>query len=199
VFEWIAGVMAAGGLWGVAFLMLAENVFPPIPSEAVMPLAGFLAAQGRLPALGVVLAGTAGSVAGATLWYLVGRAWGEARFHRFVIRWGHWFTISPQEAERAVRWFRSRGGWAVCLGRLVPAVRTVISVPAGIAGMPFPAFLGWTTLGSLIWVSLLTAAGYLLEANYHAVAAWLDPATTVVLGLVALAYVWRVWRLWRRR
>lgn len=195
----IRDTITSGGAWGIAFLMLIENLFPPIPSELIMPLAGFEAAAGRLSFWAVVGAGTAGSVAGAVIWYGAGRAFGEARMLALIDRHGFWLTISRAEAERAVAWFARRGALAVFLGRLVPGVRTVISVPAGLAAMPFAPFLAVTAAGSLIWVLLLTLAGYLLEANYDRVAHLLDPATKIILTLLLCAYLLRAFRLWRAR
>jgi membrane protein DedA with SNARE-associated domain len=195
----IREMITAGGAWGIAFLMLLENMFPPIPSELIMPLAGFEAAAGRLSFWTVILAGTSGSLAGAVAWYAVGRAFGEARVLALIDRYGFWLTISRDEAERAFAWFARWGAFAVFFGRLVPGVRTLISVPAGLARMPFAPFLAITALGSLIWVVILTLAGYLLEANYEAVAHLLDPATKIILALVVVIYVWRAVRLWRVR
>lgn len=199
MFDWITGLIDSLGALGVVVLMFLENVFPPIPSELVMPLAGYLAAGGRMSPVLVVLAGTIGSVLGGWLWYELGRRWGEARFLGIIDRWGVWATLSREDAEYALDWFRRRGAWAVFLGRMVPGVRTLISVPAGLAGMPLRPFLLLTVAGSLIWVSALTAAGYLLQAGYHRVEALLDPATTILVVLIVALYVWRVWRLRHRR
>jgi membrane protein DedA with SNARE-associated domain len=195
----IRETITAGGAWGIAMLMLLENIFPPIPSELIMPFAGFEAAAGRLSFWAVVIAGTLGSVAGAVVWYAAGRGFGEARTLALIDRYGFWLTISREEAERALAWFARRGALAVFLGRLVPGVRTIISVPAGLAAMPFGKFLAITALGSLVWVVMLTLAGYLLEANYERVAHLLDPATKLILGVILVTYVWRAFRLWRNR
>lgn len=195
MFDLITGLIEGAGVLGVALLMLLENVFPPIPSELIMPLAGYLAAEGRLDLVLVLAAGTAGSVAGALVWYELARLLGEARFLALIDRWGLWATLTRDDAERALDWFRRRGAWAVFLGRMVPAVRTLISVPAGLAGMGRLPFLAWTALGSLIWCSLLTAAGYLLRSGYRAVEHWLDPATTLVIVAVVAIWLFRVARL----
>ncbi len=194
MFEWITGVMAAGGYLAVAGLMLLENIFPPIPSEVVMPLAGFLAATGELSFLGVLVAGTVGSVAGATFWYWIGLKLGEDRLRRFTERHGRWLTISPEEVDRASDWFRRHGAWAILIGRILPGLRTLISVPAGVARMPLLPFLFYTTLGSVVWIAGLTVLGYLLEAQYERVAGWLDPVSWVVVGALVAVYVWRLVR-----
>lgn len=194
MFDLVTGIIAGGGLFGVFALMVLENLFPPIPSEIVMTLAGYLAADGRLSFAGVVVVGTLGSVLGATFWYALGRAVGPVRFLALVDRYGRWLTLSRAEALAAIHWFERHGGKAVFLGRMVPTVRTLISVPAGLAGMAFGRFLLLTTAGSLIWVTGLALAGYVLESQYHRVQAFLDPVTTVVVvGIVAL-YLWRLWR-----
>lgn len=199
MFDVITGIIGSVGALGVALLMLAENVFPPIPSELIMPLAGFKAATGDLSLWAVLVAGTLGSVLGAVIWYELGRALGEERFLKLVDRFGVWATVSRDDAEHALDWFRRRGAMAVFFGRLVPAVRTLISVPAGLAGMRRLPFILMSSLGSAVWVTLLTGAGYLLEAEYERVERFLDPATTVVLVGVVAVYAYRVVRQLARR
>ncbi|HVI34334.1 DedA family protein [Phenylobacterium sp.] len=194
MFEWVVGVVVGAGLVGVALLMFGENLVPPIPSEVVMPLAGFAAAQGHLSFPGVVAAGTAGAVAGASFWYVVGRRIPEARLRAWVERHGRWLTIDTEELDRAQRAFARRGGWAVFLGRLIPGVRTFVSVPAGVVRMAWWRFLGWTALGTAVWTLFLAGAGYLLAAEYHLVERWMDPVSEVVLAGVVVLYVWRVAR-----
>ncbi len=198
MFDFITGWIAAGGVWAVGLLMLVENVFPPIPSELIMPMAGYLAADGRMSALGVVIAGTIGSVLGAMVWFWLAKLVGQTRFLALIDRYGFWLTLSREEAERALAWFDRWGRWAVFLGRLVPGVRTLISVPAALANMPFAPFLAITFAGSLVWVSALTAAGFVLQANYTRVEGWISPVTTWILIAVVVVYVWRAVRLWRR-
>jgi membrane protein DedA with SNARE-associated domain len=197
--EFIRETIASGGALGVAILMFVENLFPPIPSELIMPLAGFEAASGRMSFWAIVIAGTFGSVLGATLWYGAGRAFGLARCLAIVDRYGFWLTISREEAERAIAWFDRWGAAAVFFGRLVPGVRTLISVPAGLAAMPIVPFLVITSLGSLVWVMLLALSGYVLEANYERVAVYIDPVTTIILIVIVVVYVWRAVGMWRAR
>lgn len=192
MFDWITGLVERSGYLGILLLMLAENVFPPIPSELIMPLAGFTAAQGQLNILLVVLAGTAGSLLGALVWYYVGRWLGADRLRRFAIRHGRWLTLSPGEIDRAHTWFDRHGAKAVFIGRLIPAVRSLISVPAGITRMPLAPFLAWTALGTALWTLLLAGAGYLLQSHYTLVADYLNPLSNVVLGLLVVWYVYRV-------
>lgn len=200
MFDFITAWIEGGGLLAVAALMFLENVFPPIPSELVMPLAGFNAARGSMNVVALVVAGTAGSVAGCLVWYALARAWGRERFLRFIDRWGAWLTLSREEAESAAAWFERHGRAAVFFGRMIPTIRTLISLPAGLAGMGLAPFLLLTTAGAAIWTALLAGAGYVLEDNYEAVERWLNPVTTGIVALVVGLYLWRVVRgLLRRR
>ena len=198
MFDWIASLIDAIGPWGVGLLMLLENVFPPIPSELIMPLAGFLAAQGKMGLVVAVVAGTLGSLAGASFWYAIGRAVGAERLRRWAEAHGRWLTLSPEDIDNAQHWFERYGSHAVFFGRLVPTVRTLISVPAGLARRPLPRFLLWSGLGSLLWTSLLAGAGYLLQARYDKVEHWINPLSTLVVAAIVLIYVWRV-ATWKRR
>ncbi|MGB3555750.1 MAG: DedA family protein [Jannaschia sp.] len=194
MFEWITSMMAAGGYLALAGLMLVENVFPPIPSEVVMPLAGFLAAEGTFTLPLVILTGTLGSVLGATFWYWVGLRLGEERLRRLVARHGRWLTICEADIHRATDWFRRGGQWAVLIGRCLPGLRTLISVPAGVTRMPLPTFLFFTTLGSLVWIGGLAVLGYALRSEYDRVAGWIDPASWTILAAIMLGYLYRVFR-----
>ncbi|MCT4372052.1 DedA family protein [Yangia mangrovi] len=199
MFDWISGFVDAVGAIGIAVLMFLENVFPPIPSELIMPLGGFNAAAGREHLLAVIVAGSLGSLAGALFWYWIGRRLGTQRLKRLAARHGRWLTILPEDLDRSNDWFTRHGGSAVLIGRLIPTVRTFISVPAGVARMPMASFLAFTTVGTVSWTTVLAMAGYLLQAQYGLVAGWLDPVSTaVVVGIVGV-YVWRVATYGRRK
>jgi len=197
MFDWITNVVEQMGSPGIALLMFLENVFPPIPSELVMPLAGFVAERGRFPLWGAIVAGSVGSLAGAIGWYLVGRKVGERRLRRWVDRHGRWLTLSCDDIDKAKGWFDRHGGAAVFIGRLIPGVRTFISVPAGFAQMSWAPFLLYSAVGTALWTALLAFAGKLLGASYEKVGQYLDPVTWVVLGAFVAAYVWRLAR-WKR-
>jgi len=192
--------MGYGAIFAAMFL---ENLFPPIPSELIMPLGGFYVQQGQLQFLPVVLAGLLGTLLGALPWYGIGRVINEKRLEVWLSRHGRWIGISPAELARSRRWFNRYGTALVFWGRLVPGIRTLISVPAGIELMPFGPFLIWTTAGSLIWTLLLTLAGLGLGEGYSNVELWIDPVSKVVkVGLVMavlFALVWLGLRIWRRR
>lgn len=180
------------GSFGVFLLMLVDNIFPPIPSELIMPLAGFAAARGELSLVGVFLAGSAGSLSGALIWYGVGRWLGRERLRRFAARHGRWLTLSPAEVDRVGAWFARRGGVTVLIGRVVPGVRSLISVPAGVAAMPLTPFLVCSTLGTIVWTGLLTAAGYWLGENYLLVGRFVEPIGNGVLILALVLYLYRI-------
>lgn len=194
--EWMIDLIEEGGYGAIAALMLLENVFPPLPSEVVMPLAGYVAQRGDANVWLVALAGAAGSLAGAFFWYWVGWALGIDRLRRFAARYGRWLALTEDDIDRADRWFERYGGLAISLGRLAPVVRTLISVPAGIYRMPLRRFAWLTALGVLAWTGFLTAAGWWLGAAYGGVNAYIGPASNLVL--VALI-AWQALRIWRAR
>lgn len=192
MFDFIVEFMSRSGYFGVFALMALENIFPPIPSEMIMPLAGFIAARGELNAVGVLVAGTLGSVLGALPWYYAGVFYGCKRLKQLASKHGRWLTVGPDDIGSALDTFNRHGRKAVFFGRLIPAIRTLISIPAGIAGMRLLPFLAYSAAGSLIWTGVLTAAGFVLEANYTAVAKYLDPASKIILGIIVAGYVYRL-------
>lgn len=198
--EWIIGLIDQWGYLGLFFLMLLESIFPPIPSELIMPFAGFAAARGSLTFPGVVVASTAGAVIGMVPWYLAGRLLGLERVCALADRHGRWLTLDAAELDRASDWFRRFGPLVVFFGRLMPIIRTVISVPAGLARVPQAYFFLASGLGALVWNTLLVSAGYLLNAQYNRVQAIVDPVTWIVLAGIMVLYVVRLftWRPSRR-
>jgi membrane protein DedA with SNARE-associated domain len=201
VFDWITNVVQEGGYLAIFLLMLAENVFPPIPSELILPLAGFVAAEGRLDVALVVAASTAGALAGALFWYFVGRWLGIKCLRALAARHGRWLTIAPDDLDSAQEWFARHCGKAVLFGRLIPAVRTVISVPPGIIGMGVSRFLFYSALGTALWSAALVAAGFGLEDQHQNVARWLSPVSNAVVALLVAWYLYRLvtFRSARRR
>ncbi len=163
------------GYIAILFAMFLENLFPPIPSELIMPLGGFYVHQGQLAFIPVVLAGLIGTVLGALPWYGIGRLVNEEKLEIWLSKYGSWMGISPLELSKSRRWFARYGNSLVFWGRLIPGIRTLISVPAGIELMPLFPFLVWTTAGSLIWTLFLTIAGFYLRDGYNIVAIWIKP------------------------
>lgn len=197
--EFIISSIESGGYVGVALLMLLENVFPPIPSELIVPFAGYVAARGDLSFVGVIVAATAGSVIGALPWYALGMYLGEDRVKRIAARHGRWLTLTPDDVDMASRWFRRHGAATVFFGRMVPTVRTLISVPAGSVRMRLPRFVLLTAAGSAVWVTILASAGLLLEAHYARVEHFVEPVTRVIFIVIVLGYIYRLVTFNRRR
>lgn len=197
--EWLAELIRNSGYIGVAFLMFAETVFPPIPSEVILPLAGVTAAKQGLSLGGVVASGTLGALLGNLLWYLLARTYGFDRFERFTLRYGRWLTMDPDDLHRSKQWFDRYGGPAVALGRLVPTVRTLVSVPAGVLKMQLTRFLFYTSLGTFVWTSILTMAGYALGSRYTDIEGWLLPLSNSVIAVIVAVYLYRVITYGRRK
>lgn len=195
--RWVLDVMEAMGYAGLAFLMLLENLFPPIPSEVVLPLAGFLVGRNDLSFFGALAASTLGSVAGALLLYALGR-WGG---RNLVLRYGHLLRLKESQLERVESWFRRYGDAVVLLGRLLPLTRSVVSIPAGIAKMPVLRFVAFTAIGSAIWNALLVGSGAILVANWSLVtdAVGRIADTVAILALVSAAGTGIWWLLRRQR
>lgn len=197
MFDWVVSVVTRLGYAGVAVLTFVENLFPPIPSELVIPLAGYVAAQGELHLGVVVAAGSVGSLGGATFWYVLGRRIGEKRLRAWVGRHGRWITLGERDVDRAQAWFKQHGRWAVLIGRLVPGVRTFISLPAGFSGMPLGPFLGYSAAGTVIWTAVLAYAGVVLRANFSIVGDYVNTATNVVFAILGVMLVRRYILCWR--
>ncbi len=181
--------MGSLGYLGIGLLMFAENLFPPIPSELIMPLAGFTVSQGKMNFALAVLAGVVGTIVGAIPWYYAGKLVGEQRLKRLADQYGKWITVSGKDIDKAQQWFNRYGNTAVLIGRLVPGVRTLISLPAGISNMPLVPFFIYSTIGTTLWVSLLTFLGYVLGNNYELVDEYLGPVSKIVLGIIIVAFV----------
>lgn len=189
--DWITNTIASLNYWGIALLMLLENIFPPIPSEVIMPLAGFTVTQGKLNFIGVIIAGTIGSVLGAVPWYYSGKRVGNKRLKKWINRHGRWLVLSSKDIDQSRHWFNRYGGATVLFGRLIPGVRTFISVPAGFEEMPWFKFLLFSTIGTVGWNALLTYAGFLLGQNYQLIEKFLGPISiAVVAGLIIVVGVW---------
>jgi len=190
--SWVVEAVRSLGYVGIALLMCLENLFPPLPSELIMPLAGVLAADGDLTLAGVIVAGTVGSLAGQSAWFELGRRLGERRIRAFAARHGRWMAVSPEDLDHARDWLNRHGAAALVLGRLVPTVRTLISLPAGMAGIPWWQFLTYSAVGTTAWTAGLAIAGYVLQSRFTRIRDVMGPVSTAVLALLLGWYVWRV-------
>ena len=190
---WATDVMNALGYRGLAFLVALENVFPPIPSEIILPLAGFNSSAGSMNIFLAILFATIGSLVGALILYYVGYVFGEERVRYVVNRWGKWLGFKESDIDKADEWFDRHGGLAVMLCRVVPIVRSLISIPAGLRKMPVLSFTLYTTLGSLVWNTILIWAGYLLGDNWKHVEEYVGILQYVVIAIVLVVGIWWVW------
>lgn len=199
--EWITNTMNSLGYLGIGLLMFLENLFPPIPSELIMPLAGYTATfpNTQILVIPAIAAGVIGTILGAIPWYYAGLILGQQRLQLLAGRYGKWIGISGEDIEKSVNWFQKHGAKAVLFGRLVPGIRTLISIPAGISKMPVVPFFLYSTIGTIGWVTLLTYAGYFLGKNYKLVEDYIDVITKVVVFGVLLAIASFIgYRLWKR-
>ncbi len=190
--QWITEIVSSLGYGGIAFLMFFENLFPPIPSELIMPLAGFAAAQGKLDFTLIVIAGVIGTVIGNLAWYYLGRLIDEAYLVDWLDRYGSWIGIRGQDVSKVNNWFERHGTKAVLLGRLIPGIRTLISLPAGINKMHLMPFIIYSTIGTTVWILILTSLGYFLGERYELVDRYLAPVSKIVL-LILLAWFLLNW------
>jgi membrane protein DedA with SNARE-associated domain len=192
--NWIIHLVNAAGYWGVALLMLLETVFPPIPSEVIMTVAGVSAARGNMTLGGVVASGTAGAMLGNWLWYWLAIKFGEKRLHIFIDKYSRWLTLDWQEVERGEALFKKHGSIIVLVARMLPTFRSLISIPAGLFGMSLRRFLVFSTIGTAGWSAALAGAGYFLGSQFQDVEKWLGPLSTLVIAGIVLTYVWRLVR-----
>lgn len=196
VADWAIGLMETLGAPGAGVAIALENLFPPLPSEVILPLAGFTASQGSLILWQVLVWTTIGSVVGAVLLYGLGAWLGRDRLRAIVDRMP---LVSLDDVDKAESWFTRHGDWAVLIGRLIPIVRSLISIPAGVERMSIWRFLAFTTLGSGVWNTLLVGAGYLLGDQWHVVEESVGVFQKVVIVVVVLLVVWWVVKMVRRR
>ena len=197
---WVQGIIRAMGYPGLGIVMFLENVFPPIPSEAVLPMAGWLAyeGEGNFTLWGVTLVGGIGSVLGALVFYGAGSMFGEQRVRGLIEGYGKWLLLKVEDFDTALDWFERYGEQIIFFGRMVPIVRSLVSIPAGIAKMNLVRFSLYTALGTSLWSFLLALAGYVLGSNWTLVMEWVGRYEKVVLAVTVLAVVLFVVRRIRR-
>jgi membrane protein DedA with SNARE-associated domain len=192
--SWVQDVIEQLGYLGVALLVVLENVFPPIPSEIVLPFAGFVAQQGSDSVVLMILAATVGSVIGALIMYWIAAVIGDERLHAFTRRFGKWVQIREADLTRAEEWFDRHAMSAVLVGRCVPLIRSVVSIPAGFRRMKLIPYIAYTFLGSLVWNIALVGAGAVLGENWERVEPVVATFQWIVIvvilaGIARLAYV----------
>lgn len=186
---WAIDVIHTIGYPGIAFLIALEAVFPLVPSEVILPLSGSLSAAGVFNVGLALLSATAGSCIGASVLYSLGRWGGETRIGLWLDRYGKWVLLDRSDLEKARNWFSRHGSVAVLIARVLPGLRTIVSIPAGLALMPYPRFLLFTAIGSAIWNGALIGFGYYLGANWEEVKGLLEPFGLLIYGLIFLLIV----------
>ena len=189
------------GYTGLAILMALENVFPPMPSEAIMGASALAIEHGRMSLALVLLFGTAGTVLGNVFWFWIGRRLGYERLRPFIDRYGRWLTMEWEDVERAVTFFQKHGHWAVMALRATPVMRTLISLPAGLAHMGTVKFIAFTAIGAAAWNALLIGATLALVRNFGNIENIVSWTIIAILVLSVVAYLWRlaVWKPRARR
>lgn len=189
--DWVIRLIDGAGYFGIFLLMLLETIFPPVPSEVIMPVAGLRAANGPMTLGGVIVSGTAGAMAGNLFWYVVARQVGVVRLKSFIERRGRWIALDWCDIEKIEKLFGRYGNWVVFIARMLPTARTMISVPAGFLRMHLAGFFLWSAVGTAVWSSVLAIAGYGLGMQFGQVEEIVGPISSAIIGLIVLGYIWR--------
>ncbi|RLL46557.1 DedA family protein [Oceanobacillus piezotolerans] len=184
--DWVTEIMEQFGYLGIFLMMALENVFPPIPSEIVLPFGGFMTTNSDLTITGVIIAATFGSLLGAIILYGIGLMLDVEQLEKIIDRWGHILRIKKEDVHRADAWFDKYGYWTVFFCRMVPLIRSLISIPAGMSNMKFIQFLIFTTLGTLIWNVILIMIGATLGSNWDSILGFMDVYSNVVYVLIVI-------------
>lgn len=197
--EWIISIMEQLGYLGIALLMFLDNVFPPIPSEIIMPSAGYSASQGELLFVGVVIAGCFGSLLAAALLYWIGYKFEHDTIFRFVDRYGKYLFLKSADVKKSLDWFEKYGHRIVFAGRMIPAVRSLISIPAGMSRMPFWKFMFYSSLGTIIWTTFLAAVGFYFGENQALMQKIFSQVGYVIIAIVIAIIGWILYRRYMRK
>ena len=200
--NWITEFMSEFGYIGVLLLIMLENIFPPIPSEVILTFGGFMTTFSDMTQFGVIIAATIGSVIGAMILYSIGLLIDVSRLERIVDRWGHLLRLTRKDIHKADAWFDKYGPWTVFFCRLIPLIRSLISVPAGMSNMNFPLFILLTTLGSLLWNGILVSVGVAVGDNWESIVYYMDIYSNIAYVLIGMsgfaAIIWYI-RFRRKR
>nr|WP_263314846.1 DedA family protein [Mammaliicoccus sp. Marseille-Q6498] len=187
--SWITSVMEQFGYFGIALLILLENVFPPIPSEVILTFGGFMTTKSELNVVGVVIASTIGSVVGAVILYWIGRILNVDRVERIIEKWGKYLRLTKDDVRKADAWFDKYGPWTVFFCRFIPLIRSLISIPAGMSGMNQWLFLVLTTFGTLIWNFVLVLVGAKVGDNWHQIVNYMDVYSNIMYVIIAIGII----------
>ena len=197
--EWIMSIMEHLGYLGIALLMFLDNIFPPIPSEIIMPSAGYAASRGDMLLVGVIIAGCIGSLTAAAVLYWIGYLFNHDSIFRFVDRYGKFLFIKTQDVKKSLDWFEHYGHRIVFFGRMIPAVRSLISIPAGMSHMPFWKFMFYSSLGTVIWTTFLACIGFFFGENQAFMQQIFSRVSHIILSIVVIFIIWIVYRKYQHR
>ncbi|SHM47651.1 DedA family protein [Gracilibacillus kekensis] len=197
--QWLIQIMNDYGYIGIMFLIAIENIFPPIPSEIILTFGGFLTTTSSLHIVGVISASTAGSVLGAIILYSIGLQMDVARLEKIIGKWGHILRVKREDIYKADKWFDKHGYWTIFFCRFVPLIRSLISIPAGMSHMNIGLFLLFTTLGTLIWNTVLVFVGATLGASWENILHYLEVYSTVIYLLLSVLVIIILLKLVRRK
>lgn len=198
--SWITSVMEQFGYFGIALLILVENVFPPIPSEVILTFGGFMTTKSELSIFGVVVASTIGSVGGAVILYWIGRILNVERIERIIEKWGKYLRLTKDDVRKADDWFDKYGPWTVFICRFIPLIRSLISIPAGMSGMNQWLFLVLTTIGTFIWNLVLVLVGAKVGNNWHQIVNYMDVYSNIAYAVIAICGVlFIIWFIKRKK
>ena len=192
--EWIISIMEQLGYWGIALLMFLDNIFPPIPSEIIMPSAGYSASQGQLLLVGVIISGCIGSLLAAAILYWIGYKFNHDSIFRFVDRYGKYLFIKSSDVKKSLDWFEQYGHRIVFFGRMIPAVRSLISIPAGMSHMPFWKFMFFSSLGTIIWTTFLACVGFYFGENQALMQNIFSQVSHFIIIVVIAIIIWILYR-----
>jgi membrane protein DedA with SNARE-associated domain len=184
--NWITGFMEQYGYIGVFLMIALENVFPPIPSEIILPFGGFMTTYTSMTVPGVIIASTAGSVVGAVILYGIGLLLDVERLEKIIDRWGNILRVSKEDIRKADAWFDKYGVWTVLFCRMVPLIRSLISIPAGMSNMKFGVFLIFTFIGTLIWNIILVTVGATLGENWGRITEFMDVYSNIAYTIIGI-------------
>jgi membrane protein DedA with SNARE-associated domain len=197
--NWILSIMEHLGYVGIAFLMFLDNIFPPIPSEIIMPSAGYSASQGQHLLVGVIIAGCIGSLLAAALLYWVGYLFKHDSIFRFVDQYGKYFFTTTDDVKKALLWFEKYGHRIVFFGRMIPAIRSIISIPAGMSRMPFWKFMFFSTLGTIIWTAFLACIGYYFGENQALMQEIFSRVSSIIIIIILVVFAFILYRKYQRK
>jgi len=197
--NWIIETMDTFGYLGIFLLIALENIFPPIPSEVILTFGGFMTTESSLSKIGVIFFSTLGSVIGAIILFWIGTLLDIKTLEKIVDRWGHFLRLTKKDVHKADEWFSKYGVWTVFFCRLIPLIRSLISIPAGMARMNFWIFLLFTTLGSLIWNTILVLVGASVGASWEKIVEYMDVYSNIIYGMLAIGLVVMIFLFIKKR